>query len=41
MEKQYNNFKILNTDALENIQGGGRDPRCAMTAGTIAAGSFC
>ena len=62
MEKQYNNFKILNTDALENIQGGVRDPRCAalvgasiydglavvggpvgvaMTAGTIAAGSFC
>ena len=29
MEKQYNNFKILNTDALENIQGGGRAPRCA------------
>ncbi|WP_024783138.1 Blp family class II bacteriocin [Streptococcus mutans] len=62
MEKQYNNFKILNTDTLENIQGGGRAPRCAalvgasiydglavvgdpvgvaMTAGTIAAGSFC
>lgn len=33
MEKQYNNFKILNTDALENIQGGGRAPRCAALVG--------
>lgn len=62
MEKQYNNFKILNTDALENIQGGGRRSQVccpcgasiydglavvggpvgvAMTAGTIAVGSFC
>ncbi len=33
MEKQYNNFKILNTDTLENIQGGGRAPRCAALVG--------
>lgn len=47
MEKQYNNFKILNDDALGNIQEVGRDPRCAalvevsVYGGLAAVGDFC